>query len=209
MTTAGEGVETGLGRLGTCDVVVVAQAANLADYTFRRLGSYQLIECRGTQSPLAHTIRLITGTTPAMRLLERIKSASDLTFENIAPLAGVSRRSVQSWRAGEAISQRNEEHLRALAEAIETIAAANPLNVRDRLMERVSGSIRIYDLLAEGRYQDAIARATGTRPAPHPIAHSAPPPLSVALAAQVGALESPATTLDHRIDKRFTKRLKR
>jgi len=182
-----------------------------------------MFEYHGTRSPLSYTIRLVTvpevpvayspqdavPATPAMRLLERIKNASGLTLESIAPLAGVSRRSVQSWRAGDAISQRNEEHLCALAEAIDTIAAADPLRVRERLMERVSGSIRIYDLLAEGRYEDAIARTRGTRPVPQPITHSEPTPLSVPLAAQVATLESPATTLDPRIDRRFTKRLKR
>ena len=162
ITTAAEDVETNLGEVRTFRLVSVAQTGNLADYAFRWFGLYQsgdsglTFQRHGTPSPLSYTIRLITEApevpvgyspqdavpaTPATRLLERIKNASDLTFENIAPLAGVSRRSVQSWRAGEAISQRNEERLRALAEAIETIAAENPLNVRERLMERVSGSI--------------------------------------------------------------------
>jgi DNA-binding transcriptional regulator YiaG len=193
---------------------------------FRRLGSLQLSERYATRSALSFTItiRCVTAelavpsfdhpvqeavpATPAMRLLERIRSASGLTFENIAPLAGVSRRSVQSWRAGEQISQRNEERLRALAAAIETIAGADPLNVRERLLERVPGSIRIYDLLAEGRYKDAIAWGTGARPAPQPIAHATPTPMSTSLDAQLSALESPSTTLDRRVDRRFTMRLK-
>jgi transcriptional regulator with XRE-family HTH domain len=228
LPTVVEGAELHVGTVPTRNVVVVAQSADLADLGFRRLGSLQLFERCGTEPPLSYTItvRFITAepfaapsfdppvqevalATPAMRLLERIRNASGLTFENIAPLAGVSRRSVQSWRAGEQINQRNEERLRALAEAIETIAGAEPLNVRDRLLERVPGSIRIYDLLAEGRYKDAIARGTGARPAPQPIAHATPTPMSTSLDAQLSALESPPATLDRRVNRRFTRRLKR
>ena len=125
--------------------------------------------------------------TTATRLLERIRQASGLTIEAVAPLAGVSRRTIHSWLAGGSISQRNEERLRAVAEAIEEIATADASSVRDRLLERVPGSVRIYDMLAERRYSEAIARATGKSVKSRPLAYPEPRPLPTSLVAHVGA----------------------
>jgi len=58
--------------------------------------------------------------TAATELLDRIQKVSGLTLEMIAPLAGVSRRSLQSWRRGAAISRRKEERLRVLADEAPT-----------------------------------------------------------------------------------------
>jgi hypothetical protein len=146
---------------------------------------------------------------PASRLIERIRHASTLTIEMIAPLVGVSRRSIHSWLGGGQISQRNEERLRALAEAIEAIAAIAPNATRARLLERVPGSVRVYDLLAEGNYGAAIERTKNT-PRPAPAAHyPAPRPLTSSLVARVAALNDPPIPLDGLVDRRFTKRLKR
>jgi hypothetical protein len=87
----------------------------------------------------------IPSSTPAARALARIKQASELTTEALAPLIGVSRRTLHLWLAGGQISQRNEERLRALAEALEAIAAVAPETARQRLMERVPGYPRIYE----------------------------------------------------------------
>ena len=65
-------------------------------------------------------------SSPGARALAQIRQASDLTIEALAPLIGVSRRTLHNWLAGGEISQRNEERLRALAEAVEQIAAVGP-----------------------------------------------------------------------------------
>jgi hypothetical protein len=148
-------------------------------------------------------------SSAAARALAKIKQASELTIEALAPLIGVSRRTLHSWFAGGQISQRNEERLRALAEAVEQIAAVAPETARERLMERVPGSPRIYDLLAEGRYGAAIARGTGAVPTPRQLIYPKPRSLSTPLLARVAALNDSSVPVDGSIDRRFTKRLKR
>jgi DNA-binding transcriptional regulator YiaG len=148
-------------------------------------------------------------SSPAARALAQIRQASDLTIEALAPLIGVSRRTLHNWFAGGEISQRNEERLRALAEAVGEIAAVEPETARERLMERVPGSPRIYDLLAEGRYEAAVARGTGMEPPPRPLIYPKPRSLSTPLSARIAGLNDRSIPLDGSIDRRFTKRLKR
>jgi hypothetical protein len=145
--------------------------------------------------------------TPAARALERIRQASDLTIEALAPLIGVTRRALHHWLAGGQISQRNEERLRALAEAIEKVAGAVSGNAREALLARVPGEPRIYDLLAEGKYDVAIARATGAPPVPRPVVYPPPRPPSVPFVGMVDALHD-APLMKGRIDRRLTKRLR-
>jgi hypothetical protein len=136
----------------------------------RRLCVLNLAVETGTRSPTDYTIEAAgwgqwalparpphpaLAATAATRLLGRIRQASGLTIEAVAPLVGVSRRTIHSWLVGASISQRNEERLRQVAEAIEEIAAADTASsVRDRLLEHVPGSMRIYDMLAERRYNE-------------------------------------------------------
>jgi hypothetical protein len=146
--------------------------------------------------------------SPAARALTKIKQASDLTTEALAPLVGVSRRTLHLWLAGGPISQRNEERLRELEEAISTIATATGSSCRERLMERIPGVPRVYDLLAEGRYDAAIARVTDASPKLRPAVYSEVHPPATSLVAQLSVQEHKSLPLDGRIDRRFTKRLK-
>lgn len=149
-----------------------------------------------------------TPASPAARAITRIQSASGLTREAIAPLAGVSRRSLHHWIAGDPISQRNEERLRALAEAVEQIASAAPGNCRERMMERIPGAPRIYDLLAEGKYEAAVARATGASATSRPSVYPAAKLPTTHLIARLAALEEKSLPLNGQIDRRLTKRIK-
>jgi hypothetical protein len=156
----------------------------------------------------ARKVDPIPSLTPAARALARIKQASELTTEALAPLVGVSRRTLHLWLAGGQISQRNEERLRALAEAIEAIAVVAPETARQRLMDRVPGYPRIYDLLAEGRFEAAIARGTGAVPVPRAVVYPAVRPPSVSLDVLVDALHDAPPSMKGHIDRRLTKRLR-
>lgn len=223
-TPATEGPTPSGGGGDGFSVMVAVQTCDHADLSFRRLGSYQLNGGLGTWSPLAMKVYVVgeaaetsgilavqsaSPLSTAADLVERVRLASGLTLELIAPLAGVSRRSLQEWRAGGTISQRNEERLRTLAEAVEKIALFDPSTAHERLMERVAGTVRVYDLLVEGRYDSAVTRGTADRIASRPLIHPSPRRLGTPLAAQIGGLEAPPTFLDGRIDRRFTKRLKK
>lgn len=104
----------------------------------------------------------------ASSMIAQIRDRSALTLEQIAPLLGVSRRTIQSWKAGKEISNRNEEKLRELAEAVQKLSLSNPRKTRDLLLERIPGITRIYDLLAVRKFDEAIARAKSSEK-PQPI----------------------------------------
>ncbi|MDP9412718.1 MAG: hypothetical protein M3Q08_01215 [Pseudomonadota bacterium] len=101
--------------------------------------------------------------TAAQDLVDRIRAASGLTLEEIAPLLQISRRALQKWRAGAAISTGNERRLRNLADVIDRIATADEQTTRRRLLDRQAGSVSAYDLLSEERFDAAVAMATGVK----------------------------------------------
>jgi hypothetical protein len=143
--------------------------------------------------------------TAAQAAVAEIRVVSGLTNEEIAPLAGVSRRSLQAWVAGEAISARNEQRLRSLLDAIRRLATADPHKTRARLLDRESGNVRVYDLLAEARFEQAIDLASGRRTdTPAPAA-----PQAQDLYAQLSHIEDRVELTPGRLDRRFSGRLQR
>ncbi|PSJ36284.1 hypothetical protein C7I55_26685 [Sphingomonas deserti] len=101
--------------------------------------------------------------TAAQDLVDRIRSRSGLTFEEIAPLLQISRRALHKWRAGDAISSGNERRLRSLADVVDRIATGDEQTTRRRLLDRQTGTVSAYDLLAEERFEAAVAMATGVK----------------------------------------------
>ena len=97
--------------------------------------------------------------SPAAKLINEAQEISGLTLEMIAPLLGVSRRSIQYWKDGEKVSVKNELQLRGLIDALKLIATGTADETRDVLLTRITGVPRIYDLLAERRYDAAVSRA--------------------------------------------------
>jgi DNA-binding transcriptional regulator YiaG len=143
--------------------------------------------------------------TVAQAAIAEIRAVSGLTNEEIAPLAGVSRRSLQAWIAGEPISARKEQRLRGLRDAVRGLAGADSQITRARLLDRVPGNVRAYDLLAEGRFEQAIDLALDRRsntPAPPALqAHD--------LYAQLNHIESRVELAPERVSRRFSGRLRR
>jgi hypothetical protein len=95
----------------------------------------------------------------ADRLIDRLQKISGLTLEFSAPLLGVSRRTLQNWKSGGVISLKNEEKLRQLLETTEIIHQGSAAKTKDLLLKRIPGYLRVYDLLLQGRFTDAIARS--------------------------------------------------
>jgi hypothetical protein len=110
----------------------------------------------GYETPLAIPV---SAFSPATSLINEAKEISGLTLEMLAPLLGVSRRSIQYWKNGQAISERKEEQLRDLIDALKQISTGNAVETRGLLLARITGVPRIYDLLAERRYDAAALRA--------------------------------------------------
>jgi hypothetical protein len=108
---------------------------------------------------------IISGSA---HLIDEAQSYSGLTLGMIAPLLGVSRRSIQNWKVDNNISEKNELQLRDLVETLKQISIGNQAQTRNLLLARVTGVPRIYDLLAERRY-DAAIRLAKSPPSNRPI----------------------------------------
>ena len=141
----------------------------------------------------------VVPETPAQKMAAELRRVSGLTNEEIAPLLGVSRRSLQSWIAGDSISARKEARLRAVLDAIRQLAAGSAVETRERLLARAPHSVRAYDLLAEERYEAAIDLALGRRrPRPPQVRASEP------LDAQLDRIEdiiAPAPRLNRKLSR--------
>lgn len=146
--------------------------------------------------------------TLAQAIIGDIKRLSGLTNELVAPLAGVSRRSLQAWIAGEPISQAKQQRLLDLRDAVHTLHAhAGSLAATHRLlMDQAHGRVRVYDLLAAGRFNTAVDMVTGR--------HRILPQLSEkreseSLAAQMSRLEDRVKIEEAPSTGRFSGRLRR
>ena len=168
--------------------------------------AYPLIQTAHIGEPIA--AQLLSASTAA-DLIKEIRETSGLTLEMIAPLLGVSRRSIQSWKAGEPISIRKEERLRELAAAINEISRGNSRRTKDLLLERIPGVPRIYDLLAERRFDTAIARVNSAEK-PKPIFSDQTIVFShVPLDAQIAVVDDGPSESTGQLNRRVSRRLKR
>ncbi|ATI80568.1 hypothetical protein [Sphingobium yanoikuyae] len=127
--------------------------------------SYGLGQGRAAASLLPATTDLLVmpvrTRTAAEELLDAIKLRSGLILEEIATLMRTSRRTLQNWRTGAPINSVNERRLRDLAVAIEALHVGDAAKTRKRLLDKREGTVRLFDLLAEGRFDTAVAIASG------------------------------------------------
>ena len=149
--------------------------------------------------------------TLAQALLARIQSLSGLTLEEIAPLLGVSRRSLQNWRAKRRISARKEQRLRDLADTFKSLPPVEANKMRRTLLDRILGSVRPYDLLAEGRFDAAYSMITRSAAPAHLVARAAKPtvPPAPSLGDRLSIRNDGLPFPGDRVDLRRSKRLKR
>lgn len=157
---------------------------------------------RGLLVRLPHQARIAPGfasanTTLAQAAVQEIKALSNLTNELVAPLLGVSRRSLQAWVAGKAISHPKEQRLLKLRDALRELDTGDPQATYRRLMDQAPGRVRVYDLLASGRFETAVDVAIRRRRVEPPQpAKSKRESLAVQLSRledQVDVVETPST----------------
>jgi hypothetical protein len=190
------------------DVYCILSGATLADRLLLlgdATSSRPPLILQQPQTGLAEVKTATLGSqTSAQAAVDKIRAISGLTNEQVAPLAGVSRRSLQAWIAGEPISARKEQRLCALRDALQELGDADPNITRDRLFHRVPGNVRPYDLFVEGRFDEAIDLAMGRhRPSPTTGATRAHD-----LYAQLSHVEDHVDLPIERLDRRLSRRLR-
>ncbi len=103
-------------------------------------------------------LEAVLPTKSAPELLDEVKDASGLTWDQIARLMGVSRRSVHLWLSGRPLSAENEERLHTIREIVRSVGGRSQVEVRSKLLDK-SGGASVLDLLAAGDDANATTLA--------------------------------------------------
>jgi DNA-binding transcriptional regulator YiaG len=138
-----------------------------------------------TASCIAITISLPSLTETSQATINELKQLSGLTWEQLAKIFNVSRRSLHFWASGKPLSPFNEEHLRRLLGTLRYINRGSSDMNRSALLHPQQGSVIPLDLLIEGKYEE-VKRLLGAgttveksklKPlSPEAIASRLPPP---------------------------------
>lgn len=94
-----------------------------------------------------------------------LRRLSGFTWNQLARLFGVSRRSLHFWASGNAMSPANEEHLHRLLATIRKIDRGSASANRAILLAASKGGAIPLDLLADHQYDQVLA-AVGTSDTP-------------------------------------------
>jgi len=90
--------------------------------------------------------------------ISELRRRSGLTWDQIARLFGVARRSVHFWISGKALNASNEERLNRLLSVVRYIDRGSGPSTRGVLMSAQSDGVVPFDLLANGQFDQVIGR---------------------------------------------------
>lgn len=151
----------------------------------------QLLQ-RERQTSAGGTARRIEA--PAAQIAE-LRRISGLTWDQLARLFDLSRRSLHYWASGKPSTPANEERLQRLLSAVRRIDRGSGAATREALLAAGNDGRIAVDLLAEGAYDEVVQRL-GERPA---VTRPAIPRISER-AREARRPLPPATLLDARHD---------
>lgn len=118
----------------------------------------------GTTTHASVEAERVTSSRHQENVLDRIKHASGLTWEQIARLMGVQRRSIHNWLNGSTISADHEERLHALEAVVEVASSERSPHETRAWMRNRSRGASIVDLFEAGMVAEALA-AVSRQPA--------------------------------------------
>ena len=124
---------------------------------------------RAAAGPAAQFDYMPTEST-AEAIME-IRRRSGLTWQELAELFEVSRRSAHHWANGNPVSAGRERTIRRMLAAIRHLDRGSQVDTRALLLavDQATG-VSTLDLLKTGRFDDATARVAGGRaPVPHRV----------------------------------------
>jgi len=111
-----------------------------------------------TQRPAQQTTAggAVTAPVPAGAAIGELRRLSGLTWDQLARLFNVSRRSLHFWASGKAMAADNEEHLQRLISVVRKIDRGTASANRAVLFGvREDGNIP-FDLLVDGEYERVL-----------------------------------------------------
>ncbi len=101
--------------------------------------------------------------------IHELRHRSGLTWDQVADLMGVSRRSVHLWASGRELSARNQEHLHRVLAAVRAVDHGSAGATRSALFATDSAGTNVFDLLKARQHQDALFRLG--KETHEPVAH--------------------------------------
>lgn len=107
----------------------------------------------------------ISSPEATQKALSELRRLSGLTWDQLAKLFNVSRRSLHFWASGQPLSRFNEEHLNRLLGTIRYIDRGSASLNRSLLLCPDSNGNPLFDLLVAGRYEE-VKRIAGSNNAP-------------------------------------------
>jgi DNA-binding transcriptional regulator YiaG len=99
------------------------------------------------------------------KALSELRRLSGLTWEQLAKLFNVSRRSLHFWASGQPLSRFNEEHLNRLLGTIRYVDQGSASLNRSLLLRPDGNGNPLFDLLVAGKYEE-FKRIVGSNNAP-------------------------------------------
>ena len=97
---------------------------------------------------------------PVANPMAELRRRSGLTWEQIAQVVGVERRTLHFWETGRGMRPVHEERLQRLLQFIRKVDRGSSAATRELLLD-VSQGTMLKDLLAEGRLDEAWVRVAG------------------------------------------------
>lgn len=95
--------------------------------------------------------------------LMELRRLSGLTWERLAELFGVSRRSLHFWASGKPQNSANEERLQRLLATLRKVDRGSARENRAALFEAQADGAMLFDLLVHEQYEKVVDRL-GNRP---------------------------------------------
>jgi DNA-binding transcriptional regulator YiaG len=101
--------------------------------------------------------------TTSEAILE-IRRRSGFTWEELADLFHVSRRSVHHWASGKTVAAEHDQHIRRTLAAIRLLDQGEARHTRDFLLTPSTNGILAFDLLKNGDFEEALASSRTVPP---------------------------------------------
>lgn len=111
------------------------------------------------------TLPSTSSTEATQKALNELRKLSGLTWEQLAKLFNVSRRSLHFWASGQPLSRFNEENLNRLLDTIQYIDRGSASHNRSLLLRPSSDGRTLFDLLVAGEHKE-VKRLLGPGNAP-------------------------------------------
>lgn len=117
-------------------------------------------------TPFQHADWHASESTAAAVL--EIRRLSGLTWEELADLFDVSRRSVHHWASGKPVNAEHDQALRGVLTALRHLDRGDPAATRALLLTSGRGGNSLLDLLKAGSYEEAVAYVGPRMPVARP-----------------------------------------